>query len=191
MENNVTIVGMMFRAKADAALSITYADEGARDVCGYTPAELVDTGLISLPDLIHPEERDTVRKTIQAGLNDKRSFVIFTRLQVKDRSKTEGILIGTGAFKGPLSLSGLEGYIIRILSQPVQDATDGLLSPETYLELLSHTEELIALLGPDGQISYVTPSVSRIMGYDQGIDAKGVQPGDIGESIFHFICNIS
>ena len=24
--------------------------------------------------------------------------------------------------------------------------------------------------------------------YDQGIDAKGVQPGDIGESIFHFIC---
>ncbi len=168
MENNVTIVGMMFRAKADAALSITYADEGARDVCGYTPAELVDTGLISLPDLIHPEERDTVRKTIQAGLNDKRSFVIFTRLQVKDRSKTEGILIGTGAFKGPLSLSGLEGYIIRILNQPVPDATDGLLSPETYLELLSHTEELIALLGPDGQISYVTPSVSRIMGYDQG-----------------------
>ncbi len=168
MENKVHIVGMMFRAKADAALSITYADEGARDVCGYTPAELVDTGLISLPDLIHPEERDAVRKTIQTGLNEKRSFVIFTRLQVKDRSPAEGILIGSGSFKGPLALSGLEGYIIRILSQAVPDTTNGLLSPETYLQLLSHTEELIALLSPDGQISYVTPSVSHIMGYDQG-----------------------
>lgn len=168
MQDNVHIVGMMFRAKADAALSITFADEGARDVCGYTPAELVDTGLISLPDLIHPEERDTVRRTIQAGLNEKRSFVIFTRLQVKDRSSAEGILIGSGVFKGPLALSGLEGYIIRVLSQPVADISTGLLSPDIYQQLLSHTEELIALLSPEGQITYVTPSVSRIIGYDQG-----------------------
>jgi len=168
MQDNVHIVGMMFRAKADAALSITFADEGARDVCGYTPAELVDTGLISLPDLIHPEERDTVRRTIQAGLNEKRSFVIFTRLQVKDRSSAEGILIGSGIFKGPLALSGLEGYIIRVLSQPVTDISTGLLSPDIYQQLLSHTEELIALLSPEGQITYVTPSVSRIIGYDQG-----------------------
>ena len=34
MEDNVHIVGMMFKAKADSALSITYADEGSRDVCG-------------------------------------------------------------------------------------------------------------------------------------------------------------
>lgn len=168
MGEHANIVGMMFRCNADAALSITYADEGARIVCGYTPAELVDTGLISLPDLIHPEDREYVRKTIQEGLNDKRSFVIQTRLHVKGRTPTEGILIGSGAFRGPLSLSGLEGYIIRTISTPVSTNTDGVPSRETCLELLSHAEEVIALLSPEGQISYVTPSVSQIMGYNQG-----------------------
>ena len=168
MEDNVHIVGMMFKAKADSALSITYADEGSRDVCGYTPAELVDTGHICLPDLIFPDERNKVRKTIQEGLTNKRSFIIFTGLQVKDRSKAEGILIGSGNFSGPLSLSGIEGYIIRILSQPVPCSSNDLLTAETYMQLLSHTEELVALLSPEGQISYVTPSVSRVMGYEQG-----------------------
>ncbi|HQC00082.1 MAG TPA: PAS domain-containing protein, partial [Methanospirillum sp.] len=73
MEYNVNVVGMMFRANVDTALSITYADGGARDVCGYTPHELVETGHISLPDLIQPEEREKVRKTIQEGLDNKRS----------------------------------------------------------------------------------------------------------------------
>lgn len=168
MEEHTNIVGMMFRCKADAALSITHADDGSRKVTGYTPAELVDTGLITLPDLIHPDDRDYARSAIQAGLSEKRTFVVHTRLQVKDRTKTDGILIGTGIFNGPLALTGLEGYIIRILSSPPSGQESGLLSPEVYLELLSHTDELIALLSPEGHILYVTPSVNRIMGYDQG-----------------------
>ncbi|OQA53050.1 MAG: nitrate/nitrite sensor protein NarQ [Euryarchaeota archaeon ADurb.Bin294] len=168
MEDSVNIAGMMFRANVDVGLSITYADGGAREVCGYTPHELVETGHISLPDLIQPEEREKVRKTIQEGLDNKRSFIIYTGLHVKDRSKAEGIIVGSGVFNSPLSLSGLEGYIIRIFSHHVPECETGLLSQETCLQLLSHTGELVALLNSDGQISYITPSVTGILGYEPG-----------------------
>ncbi len=157
----------MFRVKADVSLSFTHVDLGSRDVCGYAPAELIETGHITLLDLIHAEERDMVRRTIQAALDEKRSFGISIRLQVKDRSFVEGILIGNGVFLSPLSLTGIEGYIIRLLHQPLCDNSTGLLSPEAYQQLLSHTEEVIALLTHEGQILYVTPSISRIMGYEQ------------------------
>lgn len=167
MGEQANIAGMCFKCRADAALTITYADEGARTVCGYTPAELVDTGFLSLPDLIHPDERDKARSTIQAGLTGKTTFLLWTHLQVKDRSPAEGIIIGSGSFAGPLSLSGIEGYIIRVLATPEYTKTGEALSPEICLQLLSHTEELIALLDNDGVLSYITPSVTKVLGMKQ------------------------
>lgn len=164
MGEKANITGMMFRCKSDAALSITFADEGSRMVVGYTPAELVDTGFLSLPDLIHPDERDNVRSIIQAGLTAKKTFVIWTRLQVKDRAPAEGIIIGSGTFNGPLSLVGIEGYIVRVLSAPERTIAGDTPSPEICLDLLSHIEELVVLLTDDGIISYITPSVSRLLG---------------------------
>ena len=108
---------MMFRCRSDAALSITYADEGAVEVCGYTPSELADTGLIVLSDLIHPDDRDLVRSKMQAGISEKRSFIVRYRLVQKDRTNTDVIMTGSGIFRDPLKLTGIEGYIIRINSQ--------------------------------------------------------------------------
>jgi len=105
---------MMFRCRSDAALSFTYADDGAEAVTGYTPSELVDTGLIFLPDLIHPEDRDSVRSRMQGGISDKKSFIALCRLMDKERKYSDGIIIGTALFRGALTLTGLEGYIIRI-----------------------------------------------------------------------------
>jgi hypothetical protein len=116
MEEHFQVSGMMYKCKPDVALSFTYVDNGAEEVSGYTPSELIDTGQISLPDLIHPEDRDRVRGSMQAGITEKRSFIIPCRLQEKKGSFLEGIILGAGIFKGTLTLTGLEGYIIRILS---------------------------------------------------------------------------
>ena len=166
MEANSSIAGMMFRSRADAALSLEFVGEGSREVCGYTPSELVDTGLIALPDLIHPEDREYVRARIQAGISGRHSFIVQTRLFLKDRTQADGILVGTGNFKNPLSLTGLEGYLIRFLPQVVREVTSGFPSPDICMQLLSNTEEVIALIDDEGKIAYITPSLTRVLGSD-------------------------
>ncbi|MDD1724047.1 MAG: PAS domain-containing protein [Methanospirillum sp.] len=114
MEKDSAITAMMFRCRADAQLSFESVDEGSRTVCGYTRSELVDTGLLTLLDLVQPEERELVRNRIQAGISGKKSFVVHTRLKTKDQKETAGIMVGSGSFTNPLSLTSIEGYIISL-----------------------------------------------------------------------------
>lgn len=124
MEKNATITAMMFRCKADAQLSFLSVGEGSRTVCGYTGSELVDTGLLTLLDLVQPDEREKVRNRIQEGISERRPFATRTRLKTKEGQDTPGIMVGSGSFTNPLSLTSIEGYIIS-MEPPGADSTRG------------------------------------------------------------------
>lgn len=164
------LTGMTFRCRVDAALSFTYADEGSRRVSGYSEAELVETGIISLPDLIQPAVRDDVRKQIQDGISRRGTFALPIPLFTKDRSPADGILIGKGIFTGPLTLTSIEGYIIRL--QPggrpgvqTQDMLSGQVPAGLWQQMLDHTGDIIAYIGSDTAINYISPAITRILGY--------------------------
>jgi len=111
---NTKITAMAFRCRADAALGFEHVDEGSIRVTGYTEAELVQTGLINLPDLIQPSLREEVRSQIQDGINRQGSFAVSFSLITKDKTVAQAILVGNGVFKTPLTISAIEGYIIRM-----------------------------------------------------------------------------
>ena len=160
------IAGMAFRCRADAALGFEYVDEGSKRVSGYNQAELVETGLITLPDLIQPAGRDDVRRMIQDGITRRGTFTVPFGIFTKDRSPAEGLLIGKGVFNGPLDLTAIEGYILRM--QPADEERHGsgwLLPEDLWQRMLDHTGDIIAYIGPEGMVRYITPSVMRILGY--------------------------
>ncbi|MDD1729961.1 MAG: sensor histidine kinase [Methanospirillum sp.] len=120
---------MAFRCRADAALGFEHVDEGSKRVTGYTHADLVETGMICLPDLVAPAGRDAVRRQIQDAINRQGSFAIPFSMLTKDRTQTDGLLIGQGMYSGPLTITGIEGYILR-MQTPVQSSSG--LSTEMY-----------------------------------------------------------
>jgi PAS domain-containing protein len=164
--HDTNIAGMAFRCRADATLGFEFVDEGSRKVTGYDQAELVETGLINLPDLVQPAEREDVRKLIQDGINRRAPFVVRFGIYMKDRSMAEGILIGRGTFASPLTLTSIEGYMLRTLtSWEDTPETSGPVPGDLWQRMLDHTPDIIAYIGWDGIIRYITPSVTGILGY--------------------------
>jgi len=162
---------MAFRCRADAALRFEYVDEGSRRVTGYSEAELVDTGLVCLPDLIQPVVRDEARKQIQDGITRRGTFAVPLTIFTKDRTPAQGIIVGKGIFAGPLSLTAIEGYILRtegvcegdtttLEGKPVQVPGD------LWQRMLDHTGDIIAYINQDTTIQYVTPAITRVLGYE-------------------------
>ncbi|HWQ65937.1 MAG TPA: PAS domain S-box protein [Methanospirillum sp.] len=162
---NIQSTGMAFRCRADAALSFESVDLGSKRVCGYISSELVETGMISLPDLIQPEERETVRKQIQDSIARKGVFAIPFGLQGKDHRQTRGVLVGKGIFGGPLSLKGIEGYIVRLHDSNTTGRTGETSEIELFRQMLDSVSELIAVITQDGIIQDIAGSVQKILGY--------------------------
>ena len=160
------IAGMAFRCRSDATLGFLSVDDGSKRVTGYNHAELVETGMITLPDLIQPDQREAVRKTIQDGINRRGAFAARFAIFTRDRTPATGILIGKGIFSGPLEMTAIEGYIIRMDTSDQEETQSGWLLPEElWQRMLGHTGDIIAYIGPDGVIRYITPSVMRILAY--------------------------
>jgi PAS domain S-box-containing protein len=168
---DANIAGMAYRCRADAALSFEYVDGSSKQIVGYNEAELVETGIISLPDLIQPSIRDDVRRLIQEGISRRGTFTIPVILFTKDRTPADGILIGKGNFTSPLTLSTIEGYILRIQEGAFTKTPEPILGQvpgDLWQRMLDHTEDIIAYIGFDSTINYITPSVTRILGYPVG-----------------------
>jgi PAS domain S-box-containing protein len=168
MDNHdVQITGMAFRCRADAALTFEYADGNSRQVTGYNEADLVDTGQINLPDLIQPSFRNEVRRHIQEGLSKRGTFALQAPLFLKSKIPADGILIGKGIFESPLNLTGIEGYLLRLQSGEnlITAGKQQHIPADLWQELLAHSDRVIAYLGPDSAIRYISPQISQILGY--------------------------
>lgn len=161
------IAGMAFKCRADATLGFEWVDEGAKRVTGYTHTELVETGKIALPDLVQPAGRENVRKMIQDGINRLGTFAVPFGILTKERVPAEGILIGKGIFAGPLTLTGIEGYLLRMQAPAgtISANAEKQLPGDLWHQLLDHTGDIITYIASDGTIRYITPSVLRILGY--------------------------
>ncbi len=161
----VTYPGMFFRIKPSALLSFIDVDEGAPLVTGYSKGELVDTGLVMLPDLVSPDDRERFRSIMQEALEKEKVFVIRFLMSLKNGLKSDAIIVGHGIFKNPLTLTGIEGYIIKITDN---DGTAVYSSNEAHVKMLAHASDLILMFDAAGNIRYSTPVLTRILGYPAG-----------------------
>lgn len=66
--------GMAYRCRNDQNWTMEFVSEGAFDLTGYAPSELVDNREVSYAELIRAEDRERVQLEVQAALQARVAF---------------------------------------------------------------------------------------------------------------------
>ena len=172
-KDNNNILSMFFKCKADAALHLLDVDSGTADVTGYTPEELLATGMMTLMDLVASESRNTLRYNIQQGIGEGKAFASWFIMRRKDSSTTRAFIQGKGNVSKQLQLISLEGYIAADISKNEQVCTgapvmDAMTPPPIqaadpgYVHLLNYSTEILGLVNRLDEIEYITPTLREL-----------------------------
>jgi len=174
--------GMVYRCLDDAHWTMQFVSAGSRALTGYEPRELLGNAVIAFEELEHPDDRERVRATINAGLGEKRRFQVEYRLVCRDGRVKWVMERGSGVFDDAGRLLGIEGFI--------EDVTERRLSEEALREterhfrsIFEHATEGIFQTTKDGRYLNVNPALARIYGYESPQELMNTI-GDIGRELY-------
>jgi PAS domain S-box-containing protein len=106
--------GMAYRCRNDGAWTMEFASDGCRDLTGYESSELVGNRLVSFEDIIHPEDRKTVREIDASTREPRGAFELSYRIKARDGSIKWVMERGLGV-RGPNgAIRYFEGFITDI-----------------------------------------------------------------------------
>ncbi|MFW6140769.1 MAG: PAS domain S-box protein [Acidobacteriota bacterium] len=106
--------GMVYSCLNDKNWTMKFVSQGAYDLTGYKPEELIDNKVISYNDLIHPDDRRQVWDTVQKDLKSRSPFKIEYRIISRDNTVKWVWEQGRGVFSSEDELLSLEGFITDI-----------------------------------------------------------------------------
>ncbi|MHB1920840.1 MAG: PAS domain-containing protein [Chitinophagaceae bacterium] len=140
-------------------------NDAITDIFGY-PRDAGLPNLKSWMDQIHPKERHLVHQRLQQQFKDRQeSWRDEFRFKCLDGSYRYVLLRGIILFQDP-------GIPVRIIGalQDITQRKESVLKiasqEQRFRSLVQHGSDLIALLDPSGNYTYVSPTVTPILGYE-------------------------
>ncbi len=106
--------GMAYRCANDPDWTMAFVSEGARELTGYEPEELVGPGAVPFARLIHPEDRERVWQEVQRALESRRPYRLQYRLVARDGTVRWVWERGRGVWAEDGSLGHLEGIVLDV-----------------------------------------------------------------------------
>lgn len=106
--------GMAYRCHSDKNWTMTFVSEGCFELTGYYPEDLIQNKRVSYNDLIHPEDRDSIRKTVLEKLAVNKPFQAEYRIITAAKDEKWVWEKGRGVFSPMGDLLLLEGFITDI-----------------------------------------------------------------------------
>ncbi|MFM6989447.1 MAG: diguanylate cyclase [Arenimonas sp.] len=140
--------GMAYRCRNDRDWTLEFISDGCEELTGYSAPALVDNRLRSYADLIHPEDRERVWQTVQAGVDGRRRFVIDYRIRTAGGAERWVHESGLPLFDAEGNLEALEGFISDITEQRMaeQRLQDSLQAQERLNRALEDSHRELAEL---------------------------------------------
>lgn len=139
--------GMVYRCRNDKWWTMEYLSGGCKSLTGYPPSAIVNNSKLSWDSLIHPEDHDMVWAEVQNGVRENRYYEISYRMFTADNKEKWLWERGKGIFSDDGELLGLEGYIIDVTANKLQqekivrsqlyDADTGLVSTPLFEDRLA------------------------------------------------------
>ena len=158
----------------------TYLSRQWYELTGQTPDEGLGYGWL---DVVHPDDRGSSGEVFAEANRRRVPFRLDYRLRRSDGQYRWAIDAGQPRF----SVSGeFLGYVGSVLDITERKAAEETLrrSEEHFRALIEKGADLIAVLGPAGEVHYVSPSFERILGYgltdiEEGERARILHPRDL------------
>jgi len=155
--------GMVYRCRNDKKFTMEFLSEGAYELTGYSPAELIHNNKLSFSDLIYNDDRELVWTEIQKSLNDRKYYEITYRIVKKSNEvcwvweKGEGIFLENG------ELEYLEGFVTDITQR--KKIEEELRASRQLFETLAIASPVgIFRTNSDGYTTYVNPKWLNLSG---------------------------
>ncbi|MDZ4163498.1 MAG: PAS domain S-box protein [Smithellaceae bacterium] len=161
--------GMAYRCRLDRDWTMEFVSEGAFDLTGYRPADLVDSARIAYAELIHPEDRERVWEEIQQALAGSGAFTLEYRIRDADGREQWVWERGCATLDAKGEVEALEGFITDITDR--KRAEEALRASERWL---SQTFEFL----PDA--TFAIDVQGRVTAWNRAIeDLTGVKAADM------------
>jgi PAS domain S-box-containing protein len=151
--------------EVDSRGLFTYASEASTSVVGYRPDELIDR--LHFYDL-HPEpKRQAVKTDTLAGFARKDSFhELVSDLQTKDGQQIWASINAIPTLNPDGTLKGYSGSLADITQR--KQTEDALRDSESRLRAITDSAyDAIAMMDPQGNITYWNPAAQRILGHSR------------------------
>ena len=103
--------GMVYRCRNDRDWTMEFVSEGCREITGYDPSDLVVNGKVTMGQLIHPDDAETVWNAVQAALKERQPFEITYRISTSEGDEKWLWERGRGVFSEQGELQVIEGFI--------------------------------------------------------------------------------
>jgi PAS domain S-box-containing protein len=182
--------GMAYRCLNDAQWTMELVSEGARELLGYAPDDLIGNRTVAFADLIHPDDRERVAQETGPALSTGRKFELTYRVRTRDGvekwvwERGQGVPSADGAVH-------IEGFLSDITERRrVEDSMR--FSEERYRLLVENSSDLVAEITLDGRFLYVSPTFRTRLGYIAAelvhTDiASHIHPEDLPASVMAFM----
>ncbi len=162
--------GMIYCARIDRHWTMQYVSEGCLELIGYRAEELLDNRVIAFEEIIHPDDRQSVRDSIMGAVQDGTRFAVEYRL--RDRGGDYRWVTEHGTVLEP-SEEG-DG---RLVAGHIQDATASKHAERTYREaerryrsIFENTIEGLFQSTLDDRFVTANPALARMFGYERPED---------------------
>jgi PAS domain S-box-containing protein len=155
--------GMAYRCRNDHDWSMEFVSDGCAELTGHPPADLVGNARVAFNDLIHPDDRESVWRTVQASVAARQPFELTYRLVRFGGDERHVWERGRGVFSPDGALLALEGFIADVTKQRraeqslrgyaqrlkvLRDIDTGVLAARSPAAIAQAAVERMALLTP-------------------------------------------
>lgn len=169
--------GMVYNCLNDEKWTMKFISNGAIELTGYSPEELIDNKVIAYNDLIIPEDRNYVRNTIQEACNKRIPYELEYRIVTKYGLIKNVWEKGIAIFSEDGSVDHLEGFITDVTEKKLAEAQ--LLLQNAALEASANA---IVIANREGFIQWANAAFTRLTGFKVPDEVFGKNPRDLVKS---------
>jgi PAS domain S-box-containing protein len=154
---------LVYRCRNDKQYTMEFLSEGARELTGYSPSDLLHNRKLAYNDLVHNDDRDYIWKEIQKAVKSRKQYQITYRIVTKSGEIKWVWEKGEGLFQKNGELEFLEGFITDITQRMKME--EDLQKSQKLFETLAQTSPVgIFRTQPDGFTTYVNPKWLELSG---------------------------
>lgn len=177
-----SIDGMVYRCLADATWTMEFVSQGAFELTGYHPEELLGQAAISFDQIIFADDREHVRQVVHTAVKNGTKYELEYRIARKSGELRWVVERGSAVKRADQGISVLEGIVQDVTNRKKADE-NRLEAERRYRSIFENAIEGIYQSTLAQGYLDVNPALAHIYGYDSpGQLIEGLR--DIGSQLY-------